>query len=301
MMLSHGHFGEARSTSSSAGRQRPAEPGGRPGGRQPGFRAAGPRVRPAAAAGAPAGLGGALGRAPARRLAAGPGGRRGVADPEAGDHDVQDGRAHLAGPGPAAPGAHPRRHRLEPVGRRGAAHGPPDDVAAEARRSGTHGTSPLWVGASDGVQVSVRGARPSDLELVLIDPGVLPGDATVSDPQLARTLTTTGAPRPSIHSRKEWGADESWRERASWYNRTIQQVHVHHTVDRQHLRGGRRPGPDPRACTATTRTTWAGPTSATTSSWTGSGARGSAAPAGPASPSAARTRSASTTPRSASR
>ena len=106
----------------------------------------------------------------------------------------------------------------------------PDDVAAEARRSGTHGTSPLWVGASDGVQVSVRGARPSDLELVLIDPGVLPGDATVSDPQLARTLTTTGAPRPSIHSRKEWGADESWRDGGPWYNRTIQQVHVHHTV-----------------------------------------------------------------------
>src|SRR6476620_3716193 len=43
----------------------------------------------------------------------------------------------------------------------------PDATTAEGR-SPTAGTEPLWVGPSDGVQVSLRGARPDDLSLVLI-------------------------------------------------------------------------------------------------------------------------------------
>jgi uncharacterized protein with LGFP repeats len=34
-----------------------------------------------------------------------------------------------------------------------------------------------------------------------------------------------------MRSRKAWGANEGWRSSAPRYNRTIQQVHVHHTVN----------------------------------------------------------------------
>ena len=108
----------------------------------------------------------------------------------------------------------------------------PNGASAEERRSSTRGTDLLWVGPSDGVQVSVRGPRPRDLELVLIDPGVLPGDATATRPSTARAATTvpTGAPRPLLGSRKAWGADETWRTSDPRYNKTIKQVHVHHTA-----------------------------------------------------------------------
>ena len=31
--------------------------------------------------------------------------------------------------------------------------------------------------------------------------------------------------------RRAWGANEKWRNGGPWFNRTIQQVHVHHTVN----------------------------------------------------------------------
>lgn len=37
-------------------------------------------------------------------------------------------------------------------------------------------------------------------------------------------------PTPTLLSRADWGADESWRERPPRYNKTIQQAHVHHTA-----------------------------------------------------------------------
>ena len=38
------------------------------------------------------------------------------------------------------------------------------------------------------------------------------------------------APQPDLRSRKDWGADESWRDGRPVLCRTIQQVHVHHTA-----------------------------------------------------------------------
>ncbi|MGZ6754066.1 MAG: peptidoglycan recognition protein family protein [Nocardioides sp.] len=99
--------------------------------------------------------------------------------------------------------------------------------------AGTVGTEPVWVGASDAVQVSLRGPLPDHLTLVLIDPGSLPSD-TAEPPPAERPRhhrhRPDHAPRPLIRSRHSWGAKESWRDGGPWYDRTIQQVHVHHTV-----------------------------------------------------------------------
>ncbi len=105
----------------------------------------------------------------------------------------------------------------------------PDRGSPEGSRP-VHGTEPLWVGPSDGVQVDARGPA-RDLDLVLIDPGTDPSDASAGVP-LPRTTATTPdrAPRPTILTRQDWGADGSWRNGGPRYNKTIKQVHVHHTV-----------------------------------------------------------------------
>jgi hypothetical protein len=118
----------------------------------------------------------------------------------------------------------------------------PDAGAGEGAVVGS--TDLLWVGPSDGVQVRVRGPRPSGLSLVLLDPWPQPGDLSGDDPGpgAAETdlLDDTAArsasgdvgrvPQPDLRGRGRWGANESWRDRPPRYNRTIKQVHVHHTV-----------------------------------------------------------------------
>lgn len=98
--------------------------------------------------------------------------------------------------------------------------------------AGTRGTEPLWFGRSDGVQVSVRGRTPAGLALVLIDPGALAGVDEATAPELsARTSAATdSAPRPVLRSRRDWGADETWRTSAPRYSRALKQVHLHHTA-----------------------------------------------------------------------
>jgi hypothetical protein len=106
---------------------------------------------------------------------------------------------------------------------------PQHDLPDDGEGTDTRGTQPLWVGTSDGVQVRVTGGSPRDLELVLIDPGMLPADRTAaaSEPVAARS---SGAPPPRLLWRKDWGANESWRDGGPYLGTTIKQVHVHHTV-----------------------------------------------------------------------
>ena len=107
----------------------------------------------------------------------------------------------------------------------------PDADSGEG--NGVHGTEPLWMRPSDGIQVMVRGPRPERLTLQLIDPGVLESDSDVVTPTTHRAAGALrrGAPRPDLLSRKQWGADESWRNGGPYYGHTIQQVHVHHTAN----------------------------------------------------------------------
>jgi hypothetical protein len=133
--------------------------------------------------------------------------------------------------------------------------------------NGTAGSDLLWVGHRDKVQVRVRGAAPRGLAAVVIDPGQRdadtdpaaaggpgPGSPVSADVQpsapfrLAATATTSEyrdttldapphttfpsprVPRPTIYSRRAWGADESLRRNPPEWSVTISQVHLHHTA-----------------------------------------------------------------------
>ncbi|MFE7774136.1 FG-GAP-like repeat-containing protein [Streptomyces sp. NPDC057445] len=107
-----------------------------------------------------------------------------------------------------------------------------------ARRGGT---SPLWTGPSDGVQLRAQGeALPEGLRVELIDPGrgtdvsvtpVDPGSASSSPaPETPPALAQAPAGAPSIISRAGWGADESLVEDPPRYNTTTKAIFVHHTA-----------------------------------------------------------------------
>ena len=82
------------------------------------------------------------------------------------------------------------------------------------------------------------GVRPSGLTLVLLQPYAQPEDdaADLDDEALFRTARTGWVPRPHIRGRRHWGASESWRDGRPTYNRTIKQVHVHHTASSNRYR-----------------------------------------------------------------
>ena len=124
-------------------------------------------------------------------------------------------------------------------------HDGPDTGSSED--SGRRGTDPLWLPEADGVEVLVVGQRPRDLRLVLIDPGSRAGDSRArasipagrsgaqesdetDEADEAARKKPRRSPRPALRSRKDWGADGSWRDGKPVMCRTIQQVHVHHTA-----------------------------------------------------------------------
>jgi hypothetical protein len=91
-------------------------------------------------------------------------------------------------------------------------------------------TEPLWTGACDAVDLrGADGGMPA-LTLSLIDPGAAPSyrGGLYEDPDEKRRKS---APKPDIVRRTAWGANEKWRHGGPWFNRTIQQVHIHHTVN----------------------------------------------------------------------
>lgn len=112
-----------------------------------------------------------------------------------------------------------------------------DDGPDGAERTTLRATELLWVGLSDGVQVDAGGAGYRNLQLVLIDPGVLPSDQIAPLTPTAHRGATRGiapvskrAPRPPLFSRQQWGADPSWRNGSPVYNGGLRQVHLHHTA-----------------------------------------------------------------------
>jgi hypothetical protein len=111
-------------------------------------------------------------------------------------------------------------------------HDLPDEQDVEwAARAGTQ---LVWVGDTDGIRIRADGHRPADITLVLLHPARRAGDALAGalPGPLARTYDGTMLPaRPTMLGRSQWGADESWRNGDPRYNVTIEQVHVHHTVN----------------------------------------------------------------------
>jgi hypothetical protein len=93
-----------------------------------------------------------------------------------------------------------------------------------------HGTAPLWVGPSDGVQVSVAntgGGRPRGVRVELVDPGSSPADSPRALPKASAHASES---RPPIVTRAQWGADESIRKGSPSYTSTVKVGFVHHTA-----------------------------------------------------------------------
>ena len=109
-------------------------------------------------------------------------------------------------------------------------HDAPDAGTAETRRRLRSGTSPLWTGPSDGVQVTVRtltGAAPRDVKLELVDHGTSPADRLPAAPS---GTAHAAAAQPEIITRAQWGADESIRRGTPDYSSTVKVGFVHHTA-----------------------------------------------------------------------
>ena len=111
------------------------------------------------------------------------------------------------------------------------------DLSSREGTTGVAGTDLVWIGAADGVQVEVRGARPKDLTIVLLHPARVRGLSGLSAHSSGGEEKTAGerrrrrAPRPELLRRHDWGAERSWRPDDISYNDSIRQVHVHHTVN----------------------------------------------------------------------
>jgi hypothetical protein len=123
----------------------------------------------------------------------------------------------------------------------------PPAVDAGAEAQGTRGsTDPLWVGASDGLQVRVlgAGALPAGARVDLIDPGADPAPAAAAaEPATAvptenpgfsapagRAVTLPPRPVPTLVSRAGWRADESLNRADPEYTSDVQTLFVHHTA-----------------------------------------------------------------------
>jgi hypothetical protein len=131
------------------------------------------------------------------------------------------------------------------------ADGPDADEAAPRE-----GTAPLWTGDADAFQVRVETpapgrapALPTDLRLVLVDPGHAPTDDAAAQPSPAEPTVPEPADTaaeaeaepafeeaaaahnawPHIAARADWGADERMRERPK-YTGPVRAAFVHHTA-----------------------------------------------------------------------
>lgn len=105
------------------------------------------------------------------------------------------------------------------------------------------GTAPTWTGDSDGVEVAVftpDGSTPSGIEVSAIDPGTSAYDSVAArqvstsadDAARGRKLGPAVPNKPTIISRRQWGADPGLAESCDSprYGRHFNAVVVHHTV-----------------------------------------------------------------------
>jgi hypothetical protein len=113
----------------------------------------------------------------------------------------------------------------------GAADEEPEAGEAAGSRAGT---TPLWVGHADGVQVRVdvlSGTSPTGVRLSLVDPGTSAADGTAADPgPQPLAVAHAAAAAPPVRSRAAWGADESIRGGTPAYAPAVRAVVVHHTA-----------------------------------------------------------------------
>ncbi len=95
------------------------------------------------------------------------------------------------------------------------------------------GTAPIWTGPGYGIEAIVQssgGSVPVDVRLALLDPGSSEADALphAGGPQ---DQPQAAVAKPRVHTRAEWGANESIMKWRPQYAPTIKAATVHHTVD----------------------------------------------------------------------
>ncbi|MGH3350070.1 MAG: peptidoglycan recognition protein family protein [Nocardioides sp.] len=128
-----------------------------------------------------------------------------------------------------------------------------ESLVAARGKAKRRGTQPVWTGRASGVQVRVKGAQPKDLLLTLINTGpqedVKEPEEQAADDDLGygasgRTARKKPrwAPQPAIFSRKQWGANNSWRNGRPEFNSSLKQVHIHHTATSNNYARGDVPG-----------------------------------------------------------
>lgn len=115
--------------------------------------------------------------------------------------------------------------------------------------NGLHGSDLLWVGDADAVRVRTDGAAPRDLSVVLQRPAAAAaattpargadaagrakaaaGDAAESDDAAPKKAKKAGVPKPNLLTRKQWGANNKWRNGSPTYTSNLKQVHIHHSA-----------------------------------------------------------------------
>ena len=131
------------------------------------------------------------------------------------------------------------------------------DLQSLGRRGGPRAsTDPVWVGESRHVEIAAEGLETSTLEgvrVMTIDTtgGDSTGDqvvaavrravaviAAASSPPEAGAMTTT----PTIVTRTEWGANESWKASDGPYYAPVKMAFVHHTVNANGYTRAQAPG-----------------------------------------------------------
>ncbi|WP_030172948.1 N-acetylmuramoyl-L-alanine amidase [Spirillospora albida] len=99
---------------------------------------------------------------------------------------------------------------------------------------GRGGTSGLWTGPSDGIEITVAGAAalPVGLRVDLIDPGTAGATPRALGEGGMRLMAARDvtAPRPAIVPRATWGADETLVKEPPEYDTSVKAAFVHHTT-----------------------------------------------------------------------
>ena len=160
---------------------------------------------------------------------------------------------------PSASGAVTLRLRTSPDGRSWSPwRRAPLELAGEAGGPPRAFTEPVWTGAARYVQVAaVAGAAGSpavleDVRVVAIDP-TEDGDIVAAGPVAVRSAAAGAADdsfaapvaaasgAPDIVTRREWGADESWRRGRPDYA-AVKMVFIHHTASGNTYTAAEAPG-----------------------------------------------------------
>lgn len=85
------------------------------------------------------------------------------------------------------------------------------DVGWRRTTAGAHRHEPVWAGPSDATEVRAVGGAVPGLRLTLIDAGMSSADADPAGSATGPRVASAQEAQPVVHSRAQWGADESRR------------------------------------------------------------------------------------------